>query len=326
LKSLGLNRYALALGVAAALLAGCGVASQSFAPAGSPSVAQHRGIAGPIRSDASKKGLLYISTLDNGLEMYAWPSLAPVGFVSAAGVPLGLCVDATGDIWVPMNDSLIWEFAHGGYAPIRQLLDNYGLPGSCSSDPTTGNLAAGSYFGASSGPGNVLVYKKARRGPAVFALPDRSQCFSVAYDSEGNLFANGIDANGRPILAELSKGKRSFERVSVPLGVGRPGSLQWDGKYLAEQDADTNVIYQFKVSNAVAIIKGLTMLQLGGYSNQLWITGGTKRHPQGTAVIGTNYAYYGFSVWKYPSGGDPQAVVYGVASSPEGVTVSPDKP
>ncbi|HTA56216.1 MAG TPA: hypothetical protein VK755_15825 [Candidatus Acidoferrales bacterium] len=162
---------------------------------------------GPIRSDASKKGLLYISTLDNGLEMYAWPSLAPVGFVSSSGVPLGLCVGATGDIWVPMNDGLIWEFAHGGYSPIRQLVDNYGLPGSCSSDPTTGNLAAGSYFGASSGPGNVLVYKKARRGPAVFALPDLSQCFSVAYDGEGNLFANGIDVNGGPIWPNLRRAK-----------------------------------------------------------------------------------------------------------------------
>jgi hypothetical protein len=70
---------------------------------------------------------------------------------------------------------------------------------------------------------------------------------------EGNLFANGIDVNGGPILAELAKGKRSFELVTVPLGVGRPASLQWDGKYLAEQDADTNVIYRFKVSNAVAV-------------------------------------------------------------------------
>lgn len=54
-------------------------------------------------------------------------------------------------------------------------------------------------------------------------------------------------------MAELAKGKRSFELVTVPLGVGRPASLQWDGKYLAEQDADTNVIYRFKVSNAVAV-------------------------------------------------------------------------
>jgi hypothetical protein len=266
--------------------------------------------------------LLYISTLDNGLEVYAWPSLAPIGLVYVSGVALGLCVDATGDIWVPLNEGLVWEFAHGGYAPIRQLIDNYGFGSSCSSDPTTGNLAVGNEYGASSGPGNVVIYKKARHGPAVYAVPNLSQCFFVTYDNDGNLFANGIDESGGPILAELPKGGHSFEQVTVPMGVGRPGSLQWDGKYLAEQDADTNVIYRFKVSNAVAIIKGLTRLQLGGYVNQLWITGGTKRHPQGTAVVGINYAYYGFRVWKYPIGGDPRAIVYGVASAPEGVTVS----
>jgi hypothetical protein len=321
-------RRALSVGAAAALLAGCGGASQSFAPAGSASGFAHRGgIAARMRPESSKKGLVYVSTLFGDLEVYTWPALAPVGTISGLSVPYTLCVDATGDVWVPdFGTGIIYEYAHGGSAPIHRLIDLYGVPGACSSDPTTGNLAIGDYYGASTRPGNVLVYKKARRGPAEYAVPNLTQCFFVAYDNEGNLFANGIDASGRPVLAELPKGGSSFEHVTVEPSVSYPGSLQWDGKYLAEQDGLTNVIYQFRVSDAKAILKGFTPLDEAGYMDQLWITGGTKRHPQGTAVVGSNYVSYSFEVWKYPTGGYPTAIVQGLSSAPEGLTVSPDAP
>jgi hypothetical protein len=322
----GFSGYVLRISAAAVLLAGCGGASQSFAPAGPPSRLAHPGgIAALMRPEASKKGLVYVSTLFGDLEVYTWPALAPVGTISGLDVPYTLCTDATGDVWVPdFGAHIIYEYAHGGSAPIHSLIDNYGTPEACSSDPTTGNLAVGDYSSPGSGPGNVLVFKKARRGPAEYAVPNLIQCFFVSYDNQGNLFANGIDASRRPVLAELPKGGSSFEQVTVEPIVSYPGSLQWDGKYLAEQDSSTNVIYQFAVADAKAVLKGVTMLDEGGYMDQLWITGATKRHPQGTAVVGSNYVSYAFEVWNYPTGGDPTAIVGGLSSSPEGITVSPD--
>jgi hypothetical protein len=327
MRTLEFSSYALSITATAALLTGCGT-SQPSARAGLPyGFARTGGAAARMRPEASKNGLVYVSTLFGDLEVYTWPALAPAGTISGLDVPYRLCVDATGDVWVPdFGTHIIYEYAHGGSAPIRRLTDNYGAPQDCSSDPTTGNLAIGDYPSPGSGPGNVLVFKKARRGPAEYAVPNLNQCFFVSYDNAGNLFVNGIDAFRRPVLAELPKGGSSFEQVTVKPIVSYPGSLQWDGKYLAEQDSSTNIIYEFSVSDAKAVLKGVTMLDGGGTSDQLWITGGTKRHPQGTAVIGSNYSAYAFDVWKYPVGGDPAAIVQGLSSSPEGLTVSPDAP
>lgn len=315
------SRFGLTSFVAAVFLAGCGGASPSFTPARLDGFAHRARIAAPTSAAASVQGLLYVSTLFGYLQVYTWPALAPYGVISGLDVPFTLCVDKRSNLWVPdFGDHIIYEYAHGGSSPIHHLVDNDGPPGACSSDSTTGNLAI-----SSDGSGSVLVYKKARRGPTEYGVPN-ARPFFVAYDDAGDLFANGLDGNSRPVLAELPKGGRSFERITVEPSLHYPGSLQWDGKYLAEQDSLTNIIYQFEVSHATAKLKGLTKLDEGGYMTQVWIAGGTKRHPQGTAVVGSDYASYAFEVWKYPAGGDPTAIVQGLNSSPEGLAVSPDPP
>ncbi len=234
-------------------------------------------------------------------------------------MPFNLCVDASANVWVPdFGSHIIYEYAHGGSAPIRTITDNSGAPDSCSSDPTTGNLAIGD--NSSGGGGNVLVYKKGRHGPTKYAMPNHNSCFSVAYDDEGNLFANGTAASRRSVLAELPKGGNSLKSVTVKPSVSYPGSLQWDGKYLAEQDRIGNVIYQFQISGATLILKGKTKLGESGILSQVWITGGTKRHPQGTAIVGADYGSYALVVWNYPAGGRPTNYVPGLDSSPEGLT------
>jgi|HubBroStandDraft_4_1064222.scaffolds.fasta_scaffold00011_51 hypothetical protein len=318
-----LNAVAVAIAIA-----GCNGVHESMMPTGmQPGLVSRSEIPTHMLPDARRKGLLYASTLAGTLLVYTWPGLRPVGTVSGLGVPFTLCVDAAGDVYVPdFFSHQIYEYAHGGSTPIHTLSDSYGVPGACSSDPTTGNLAVADYSGYGTAPGNVLIFKKARHGPTEYVAADLTQCFFVTYDKAGNLFVNGVGKNGQPDLAELQKGGTAFKHINVGTLIRYAGGLQWDGKYLAEMDGSDDVIYQFAVVGAAAIQMGVTKLDYAGDIDQFWVTDGTKEHPQGDEVAASNYTGYTIEVWKYPAGGYPIKYVTAGYGALEGLTISPDQP
>lgn len=291
---------------AAAAVAGCSAGSSTLAPAFAPPSALTAARALRVAPDSNGGTFLYVTTTGSGTVLgFTWPGLYAAQTISGLDVPEALCTDASGDLYVPdLLAKAIYEYAPGGTTPINTLTDSHGFAYSCSVDPKTGNLAVADAVSSESGTaGNVLLFEKANGTPILYAAPNLKHYYYVAFDGSGNLFVNGIGSKQRAGLAELAKGASRFAAISVKTAIGRPAGLQWDGLYLAEGDDDSNVIYQFAVSNGKAIEKGSTTLAGAGSIYQFCITGSTKSHRQGTQVIVADSANNSVEVWSYPSAG-----------------------
>ena len=90
------------------------------------------------------------------------------------------------------------------------------------------------------------------------------------------------------------------------------GGIQWDGRHLAL--GTYNAIYQLDVAGAVAHVVGVTYLAEAKDVVQFFI--------QGNRVIGPGLYAADVGIWKYPSGGEPLSLIYGLFSGPTGATVS----
>ena len=174
-----------------------------------------------------------------------------------------MCVDRSSDIFTPFIyiPGGIYEFAHGGGTPIAYLGYPYDGENGCSVDPTTGDLAV--VGGPSFYPALVIYRYKAphRWGFArSYALPSMSSSAFCGYDSHGDLFVDGKNSSGAFVLAELSKGSKTFAPISVSQDIKAAGQVQWDGKHLAIGDAGVSpsVIYQFDVTGSIATKSGST--------------------------------------------------------------------
>jgi hypothetical protein len=326
-------RYAFV--AAATLLAACAgsVPAPSAAPAaplalrGGVAIAEHPDRRGSWMAPgaASSKALLYVSdagTFD--VLVYSYPSLKKVGTLTGFGRPQGECTDAAGDVWIANTiGQNVLEYAHGGTSAIADLLDPTGYPVGCAVDPASGDLAV-TNIADLSGPGGVLVYRRARGTPKPYSSGAQPQCFFAAYDAKGNLFVSGSTKGGSYRLTELRKGSSTLSLLTVDGGtIHYPGTVAWDGSSLVLGDQQclgsaSSCLYQASFSGKTARITGST--QLGGACDvaQAWIS--SKQ------VVGGDYEYCGsrrssVDLWPYPAGGNPVKRVTGI-QTPVGATVS----
>jgi hypothetical protein len=159
MKSLDFGRCALGISVAAEMLAGCGGSQPPIPAPGvmpqSSAIAAHveRGKSWML-PEAKSEDLLYASNADagsssdnhGGVLVYAYPRGRLVGELTGfSAFVTGVCSDTSGDVFVTaattsVGQGYVYEYSHGGTEPIVTLSDP-GLPNSCASDPTTGNVA-----------------------------------------------------------------------------------------------------------------------------------------------------------------------------------------
>ncbi len=268
------------------------------------------------------------------------------GQITGFALPFGACADASGNVYVAdLGNQDVVEFAHGGITPINTFYASGALIG-CSVDPTTGNVAVSAFFGAnqSSYSGGVYVFPGGSSTPAFYSDPNVALYYPPAYDSQGNLFVQGLGngyawgSGGASYLDELPSGGSSLEELSLSgATIYFPGSAQWDGKYVmltdqAYQDGSTTGLYRVTVSGSTATVVGASDLTdtCGYYGSstdviQPWPNGTTFKMNQ---VLGGNLACYSrFDTWKYMEGGNPKrslprniAPVFGT-----GQTLSPPK-
>lgn len=318
-----MRRVTIGTAVFATALAGCSGASQPL-PAAMPGMpATQLPARVRLAPDEKSAPTLYVTTSSATVLTYTWPGLYAGQTISGFDVPEALCTDARGNLYVPdLLRMEIYEYAPGGSTPTRTLTGNHGFAYSCAIDPTTGNLAVADVVAGDSGaPGNILIFKKARGKPTVHQAPNFRQYLYVTYDAAGNLFVDGRDPNGNSLLAELPKGAKSAEAISMKTPIGYPSGLQWDGEYLAEGDLNSNAIYQFKVNGTKAIQEGSTTLSGAGQIYQFAITGGTASHPQGTQIVVADYANNSIEVWSYPNAGYITSGISGL-NGPIGVAIA----
>lgn len=212
------GHYAFGAWVAIAILAGCGGSQTQFNPSGATRSVAQPGVnpqsllspmlqrdgamaAHPDHSrswmapEAKRDNLLYISDVGtDDVDVYAYPKGVFLGTLTGFSGPEGECVDKTGDVFIAnYAASSILEYAHGGTSPIATLNDPGYLPGGCSIDPTTGNLAVTNYLTTGAGQGNVAIYKDAKGTPKAYhADPLILEMFFCGYDKAGNLFVDGL--------------------------------------------------------------------------------------------------------------------------------------
>jgi hypothetical protein len=227
----------------------------------------------------------------------SYPKGKLVGILSVSSRPWGLCSDTHGNVFVTENSGAVVEYAHGGTSPISTL--GARGAGSCSWDPTTGNLAVVEH------PYSIAIFTHASGTATTYTDSSVREFNSCAYDDKGNLFITGqVNGPYQYALTELDTGSGTFKTITLNKRVDFLDDLQWDGKYLAVNDFyETGTIYRVQVSGSSGTIKGTTSLgdaQFYGYWT--WLQNGTFISPIYTGYDRDSLMDF----WSYPSGGNPK--------------------
>jgi hypothetical protein len=211
-------------------------------------------------------------------------------------------------IWIVAAQDLITEYQVPKKL-IGTLSSPYGAPSSCAMN-TSGDLAVGILYG--SGGGDIVIFKNATGSGTVITTPLSEEYFD-GYDNKGNLFADGFNNSGFE-LVELPKGGSKFHQITTSNSVEFPGSVQWDGKYLAITDQDANAMYRYTVNGTKATLKGTVSFSGSGDCSQTWIATGV--------VFCADAGNEDGEVFKYPAGGSPIAVFTGEFALPLGTVAA----
>jgi hypothetical protein len=339
------TRAAVGVSAVAAILSGCsGDAGSLAAPAagqpGTTSQALHGklnyfvgvGQMKPARavkakswmSDVARNSkLVYYSDAVYGtVNVYSFPDLKPMGQLTGFSEPQGMCSvptrPQTGNWWVVnTSGSNLVEYAHAGSTPIATIDDSGQYPVDCSSDITTGDLAVSNIITTSGGTGSINVYTSPSAPPTNYAFPGMGRAYNLTYDNAGNLFADGSDASGNFVLAELPKGGSAFTVLNFPVAVGFPGGLGWDWQtkgHVVTCD-QLGPCYQFEVAHFVVTITGTFTLQGSGDVAGFAVTPSKLVGADAGLNRLAVYTYPGGTVFKSISGGNSGGQPIGAAIS-----------
>jgi hypothetical protein len=268
--------------------------------------------------DAKKKGaLLYTGDwATNDVLVYDYPSGKQVGTLTGFDAPYGMCVDATGDVYIAnFYGGTAVEYAHGGTSPLKTYTQ-VGEPMGCSVD-ANGDLAVTSF-----NPGGVTVF--AGGDPAkgtTYTGPCEFQ-WMMGYDRKGDLIGIGEQQTDAISACALLAGSQSITVLSGcctgPITIDFPGGTMWDGKYIALGDQEFGGtfgtgVYQATLSGTTLTMKGSTPLEgcTGSYDDISPFILGKKNtpvnHKQAKVAVGPDGGCSSGSIglWHYPAGGPP---------------------
>jgi hypothetical protein len=274
-----------------------------------------------VGSKSKTNDLVYVSD-DGAIDFYNFPKVKkPVGSISAT--TRGLCSDKEGSVWATVELEAytfeMVEYPHGGTTPIAQLPAGPAIPYGCAVDQKTGNLAVTSFPKFGSQHGYVAIYRKAKGTPRIYSDPNIDRYYACAYDDRSNLLVQGYESGSDDVAyADLAKGSRKLQDVSLEQLGGVPGGVQWDGSYFVVGLRDNGTIYRIAVANGKGSVVGQTQLdraQSQGGIDQFWI--------QGDRVVATtgNEDAHWMAVYPYPQG-EPRSHHHLIAPEPLGLTVS----
>jgi hypothetical protein len=302
-----LVRFALTI-VVAVLFAGCGGPGQVGTGAATSK--------SWILPGSSGGDLIYVAA-DGTSYVLSYPKGKPMGTIQAGA--LDACSDSAGDVFLTVDDSVL-EYAHGATTPSATLTLS-GTTVGCAVDPKTGNLAV-TFFGG--GSNDVAIFPNGSGTPSLY---NAGGAFYCGYDNDGNLFVDTQEDSGIR-LSELPYGSSDFYALTISPGIGRnPGTLQWDGQYLAmEAGIGTNhprhllAVYQLSVNGSTATVVNTVHFAGVRFSSFLsWIHAGKILIPYSGSKKDP-YSYIG--IWAYPKGGKPLKRIRGPSAVFNAVTLS----
>jgi hypothetical protein len=217
-------------------------------------------------------------------------------------------------VWNPGRTSAgIIEYEVPNNKVLKTLPLSYKFTSSCAMN-SSGDLAVGILLGNSYQPaGQVVIFKSASGSGTVINTPLAKEYFD-GYDPSGNLFADGLDSSFNFELVELPAGSSKAVTIKTSNTVQFPGSVQWDGTYVAVFDQLTSETYQYTVSGTTATLKNTISYSGVGDCAQTWIVKGLLYC--GDADNGDG------EVFAYPAGGSAIAAFTGNFDFPLGVTAA----
>jgi hypothetical protein len=291
--------YAVVTTISAAILSACGMSQTEGTLSNTLPSAAHA-----LNRSSSSSGDLIYAISGGSLDVYTFPGGS---FVTLAPMKplIAICSDEQGNVFVTGavgSVGEIREFAHGS-TTVEQYLQFAGYPGSCSVDPTTGNLAVTNNTSGDSG--DVGIYQGAQGYATYYTASNLSHYNACAYDDQGNLFIDGENSSGE-VLDVLPAGSGGFTAITLskPLK-GTYGNLEWIGSYLALGIAHTPpvsvTIYHIKVSGSQGTVIGETKAK-AKRAQHWWVQGDYLLAP-------INHSNSEIGFWRYPNGGKPKYVV-----------------
>jgi hypothetical protein len=313
---------ALWIVMAAALLASCASTlepASSSVPQGSAARSEHA--ASWMSPQAANHNLLYISYSESGVVLvFSYPQGTQVGEITnLPSSPEGLCSDSRGNVWVTLQGA-IYEYAHGGTTPIAMLKDGGLNAWACSVDPTTGDLAvvpSGDY-------GDVAIYKGGRGSPKTYKDSLFAYYNGCGYDPSGNLYVTGFGEGSYPpnLFAELPKGGRKLETVTLSHTPQGENDVQWDGQDVAVSSPQESTIYRFRIKGKLGHELGYTSLDgLSTVQQFVFPNLAARKGKLAARVIGASTEFGSVMFWDYPQGGNYTRII-GSGGEALGVTIS----
>ncbi|HEY6484790.1 MAG TPA: hypothetical protein VIX83_00205 [Candidatus Cybelea sp.] len=305
------------LKVAYVAFALCACSRQSTLPNAPPVSIGGSSPKAPARAQNAQR--LFVSDAGNAeVYLYDVPSLKLVTILQGFARPQGECSNGKSEVFVTDGSAnVVEELSYAGRRE-HQLSDSYGSPGGCAFDPGTENLAVFNYLGTQSKGGAVLVYHHASGSPNIYTNSKQFFYSFGGYDSSGNLYFDGSNAQGKFVLSELPANGGNAHSLAISAGtIYSAGMVQWDAAsgYLDVGDqncANTHAscIYQLKLSGKHAAIAGKITLESDGGAPvcdlvQGVIADGRLFGSDDDDCGSSPSATYG---WKYPSGGAPEEV------------------
>jgi len=277
-----LVRLALIIGVAAALLTGCG---GSQPPIGAPGPMPQAGRA-HARPLTSSGALIYSANSYFGyVTTYTYPHGPRLGEIRAPGA-IRECVDSAGDVFVAATTGTtggytgnVYELAQGSL--IATLPDPHWWIGYCAVNPKTGDLTVSGNTSPGDEPG-ITIYRQAKGTPEVL-YTSPYYVGSCAYDPAGNLYLSVSYGNsGQDTgLLRLPAGSKNFELMTSDITITYPGSVQWADGHLIVTSAHPGELYLYELSikgNTATTVR-TTILHTDKYRDhflgQVWVQGNT---------------------------------------------------
>jgi hypothetical protein len=131
---------------------------------------------------------------------------------------MGLTTDSAGNLYVANSQGsnvLVYSQPYKSVSLTLNESGRYPLDVAVSKAGLVGVMSAK----APSGPGNVTFYKKGSTSAcANVSDPNWNEVFSGAFDASGNLFVDGVDRNGNPLVGEVSGGCAATSLTTLSVG------------------------------------------------------------------------------------------------------------
>jgi hypothetical protein len=284
------------------------------------------------------KKLLYVSdAATDDVFVYNYDSGEEVGKLTGFDDPGAQCVDKMGNVYIATESGLN-IYSHAGHFI---GIEGYGPMTGCAFS----RKQSGVNYPYQGGPGVICIPHPRRK--MTLCNYDEAACYTMwpgGFDSDGPYVVEG-ETDGVVSICATGGGHQSIKAalgedalavLSFNGTIYAPGSVMWDGKYLALTDQEAGGayqtgIYQATLSRATLTSQGETILSDpcdSGLTDviQPFIVG-AKNTPntkmQGTVVVGGNAFCPGtFDYWKYPAGGDPIKTLPSAPQEPVGQSVS----